>query len=148
MSEAKNGALRVEFYRSRIAFPHTRMDGCADDIMVGVSPNGPDQGGNYEFSIEHVGTERGSRPIALRVQLFADSWRAFADLPDFFDLLVSLDRSEGTSPGPTLDDLTPLLVDLGWVDTTAKYTSRHEHVIGCVVCGERTRPLPPAEGRA
>ena len=143
---AGKGTLHVEFYRSRIAFPHSRMHDRPDDIMVGVSPNGQHEGGNYEFSIEHVGTERGLRPIALRVQLFTDSWRAFADLPEFFALLASLDTSVGTRPGPTLDDLTPRLAALGWMDITDKYASRHEHVIGCLTCGERIRDLSPADG--
>ena len=134
----KDAGLHVTFYRSWRAFPRSRDR--ADDIVVGVEPNGEHAGGNYEFTIEHIGTEPGRRPIALRVQLFNDSWRAFADLPEFFDLLASLDRSDGDRPGVTLDDLMPMLRGLGWFDKTDGYAANHEHHFACI-CGER--PLPP-----
>ena len=79
-SKAISDPMRVTFYRSWRAFPHTRVDQ-DDDIMVSVEPNSEGEGGTYEFSIRHVGTHRRRRPIALRVDLFADSWRAFHDLP-------------------------------------------------------------------
>jgi hypothetical protein len=145
--------LHVEFYRSWSAFPHTRDR--ADDIVVSVAPNGQNQPGNYEFSIEHTGSEKGRRePIALRVQLFCDSWRAFRDLPEFFDLLADLDES--TSAGRSklsLADLIPSLEAMGWHDKTATYADQHTHVVGCLTCGERLlTPSTPEratrEGRA
>lgn len=148
MSAAQSGMstpLTVTFYRQWLAFPFTKMDGRPDEIMVGVSPNGPGEGGNYEFSIEHVGTERGNHrpPIALQVNLFADSWRAFRDLPEFFDLLADLDESgSGARSQLDLDDLIPSLEAMGWNDITAQYANRHVHVFGCVTCGER-RPMDP-----
>jgi hypothetical protein len=141
-SADKDAGLHVTFYRSWRAFPHTRDR--ADDIVVSVHPNGHNRGGNYEFAIEHIGTEPRGRAIALRVQLFDDSWRAFSDLPAFFTMLASLDRSEGARPGVTLDDLTPELRALGWIDKTDGYAANHEHHFACI-CGERV--LPPASGR-
>lgn len=112
----------VRFYRSLEAFPHLKREGRADTLWVNVSPNG-DEVGSYEFAIEHVGSERGSRPIALRAQLFASSWRAFVDLPEFFTLLASLDESQTGYGHISLDDLIPLLLNLGWVDQTAQYAA-------------------------
>lgn len=150
MSEQTTEKVHVEFYRSWRAFPHTKIEGRPDDIMVTVSPNGPGKGGDYEFSIEHVGTESKYRePIALRVQLFADSWRAFADLPEFFALLGELDESQrpiwhsSRAPKATLDDLTPRLLALGWSDITDRFAKRHEHLVGCLTCGERDITTPP-----
>lgn len=128
--------MKVTFYRSRDAFPHLRQQQRDDDIMVSVR-NGDSS--LYEFSIVHVGTDSRSRsPIALQVRLFADSWRAFTDLPEFFSLLASLDESGRNGRSSLdLDVLTPLLVDLGWVDRTEHYGSQHEHALGCLICGSR-----------
>lgn len=130
-------APKPRFYRTWTAFPHSRRDGRADDIVVNVHPNGYGEGGNYEFVIEHTGTEAGRKPIALRVKMFADSWRAFYDLPEFFDLLGELDESQGAQNATTLDDLTPRLLALGWIDRTDEFAVNHEHVIGCLTCGDR-----------
>lgn len=136
------GTPEVTFYRSWVAFPFIKRDGRADEIMVSVDPSGDEDGSNYEFGIEHVGTEpRRREPIALRVQLFADSWRAFTDLPEFFALLASLDESgpsRARAKKVTLDDLTPHLLALGWTDITGKYARQHEHYYVCD-CGERGR---------
>lgn len=140
---AENDATpKVTFYRSWVAFPFIKRDGRPDEIMVSVEP-AEGEASNYEFGIEHVGTEpRYREPIALRVQLFADSWRAFTDLPEFFALLASLDESGPSrhrSEKVSLDDLTPRLLALGWTDITPKYARQHEHFYVCD-CGERGRP--------
>ena len=129
----------VSFYRTRDAFPHTRLEDRDADLVVSVQPHGEPHS-NYEFIVTHVGTRRRDRgPIALRVGLFSDSWRAFTDLPEFFALLASLDetnRGDGRS-ALDLDALSLHLVSLGWTDKTDAYASQHEHVIGCIVCGDR-----------
>ena len=123
--------MEVTFYRQWQAFPHTRKTS-PDEILVGVAPDGPDAGGYYEFRIEHVGTEPGQRrPIALRVGLFVDSWRAFRDLPEFFDLLADLDESKNAGRSMfTLDDLVPSLEAIGWRDRTEDLAARHQHALG------------------
>lgn len=128
--------MDVTFYRNWKAFPHTRAED--DLIVVGVNPNGPDEGGNYEFTIAHVGTSGPRDPIGLQVRIFDDGWRAFSDLPGFFDLLAGLDQSASAGPSPyTLDHLIPSLLALGWRDRTSEFTSAHEHVHGCLSCGAR-----------
>ena len=129
----------VSFYRTRDAFPHTRLQDIDADLVVSVNPH--DEGrGNYEFIVTHVGTSRRDRePIALRVGLFSDSWAAFSDLPEFFSLLASLDESNRRSGRSTLtlEQLSDHLMSLGWTDKTDAYGSQHEHSVGCLVCGER-----------
>lgn len=139
MTESK---LHVTFYREWVAFPHTKMQrGHNDTVQFDVHPNGLNEGGNYGFSIEHIGTGLGTNhnPIGLQLQIFGDAWRAFTDLPELFALLASLDGSQrGHDEAPaTLDDLIPRLSDLGWIDDTAKHAARHTHIHGCLTCGER-----------
>lgn len=132
--------MTVTFYRQWLAFPLSKMRGDEPDtIMVCVSPNGPDEGGNYEFLVKHVGTESKYREaIALRVDMFTDSWRAFRDLPEFFDLLAELDESDAAGRSRlTLDDLIPSLEVMGWRDRTEEFAANHEHSWGCLGCGER-----------
>lgn len=128
--------MDVSFYQSWRAFPHTRDQD--DSLVVSVHPHGRDRGGNYEFSVTHVGTKGNRQPIALQACLFSDSWRAFADLPEFFNLLGLLDESasEGRST-LSLNDLIPSLEAMGWRDETDQYANQHSHVIGCLICGER-----------
>lgn len=125
----------VTFYRNWSAFVHTRDQD--DVIMVGVDPNGEDQGGNYEFAIEGVGSApRSGNYIGARVGLFDDSWRALTDLPELWLALADLDTStSNTRVGVSLDQVAEVLSSLGYRDRTSEFADRHTHVFRCQ-CGE------------
>lgn len=128
----------VRFVRNWQAWPHTRMNGDADALSIEVRlPGNTGDHIDYEFSLVHEGTERTARqPIGLRVQIFDDAWRAFGDLPDFFALLARL-HTEHAAPDLSLDEIVPLLCDLGWHDETPRRVAEHRHTVGCLTCGAR-----------
>lgn len=132
--------MKVQFYRQRDAFPHTRKEQYTPDeieIMVMLDGSDSDEGLSYEFKVAHIGTEpKYRKPIGLQIQIFDDGWRAFQDLPEFFEALRANDREYRDEEHLDLDGLTQILLDLGYEDITERYSQRVVHVQGCLTCSE------------
>lgn len=147
----------VTFYRPWVAFPFTRSRE-ADSLVFEVQPDAPGPS-NYEFAIELVGTEPGRRvngpPIGWQVQVYDDGWRAFADLPGLWGRLAGLDaaaRAQEAHPSGfglkakslSVEDLTAVALELGYVDRTPQHAAKHLHRFECV-CGATAENGDPSE---
>jgi len=93
------------------------------NVMICASAKGAGGGVAWEFEV----SEYDLRGPTLRVEMFADSWTAFADLPELFTAMAS----GGIS---SLDELRNFLDTLGAEDETAR-SDPQRPTAGSVVSG-------------
>ncbi len=76
------------------------------EIQIRAASRGGGVG--WEFTAVQVGR------IGVQICVFDDAWRAFTDVPEFFQRLAGLGK------GATLDDVREILDGLGAVDSTQR----------------------------
>lgn len=79
-----------------------------EDPEIQIRAASREGGCHWEFTAVQVGN------IGVQVCVFDDAWRAFNDLPEFFQALAA--RGKGT----TLADVREILDNLGAVDSTQR----------------------------
>lgn len=85
----------------------------------------------WEFVVEEVPSRQRQEPIGVKVRMFDDAWKAYAEIPEFFSGLAHLATVHS---GVTLAQVKALCRDLGYHDLTVEYAARHEHQYRCA-CG-------------
>ncbi len=78
------------------------------DPEIQIRASSREGGAHWEFAAVQVGN------IGVQLRLFDAAWRAFNDIPEFFQTLAAAGR------GTTLADVRKILDDLGAVDATQR----------------------------
>lgn len=95
-----------------------------DSDQISIGRYCVEGGCEFEFTIKWHSLGRNMAPCSPRVGMFSDSWAAFAD-PAFTQLFSVLAKEHGNDL--TVDEMTALLLSLGFVDKTA-YESPYKSV--------------------
>lgn len=117
-----------------------------DAINFSVSDGPKNDGFLYEFHIALVQWRDGR--CAMQARVYSDSWRAYADCPEVWELLASMHRcfEDGnySRKGPEVfDDLVSRLEKAGWKNE-GRLHPRYYRV--CRECGSE-RTLTPSGAR-
>lgn len=87
----------------------------------------------WEFSIRWVALHDDHRPPSVQVRAWDDAWRAFVEMPEFFQWLAA---QHGTSPGLATVAANLAIVAKAGIQFTGYWPE------GCGVTGDK-RPEPP-----